>query len=376
MISFDIDLLQEVRKIFLGCDEFDSGTALRTLFVTRELIPFRDRLPGTNNKAARVDLTIQFLLSQNLTNGTPIIFPFILVLRERYPDGVQLRQKIEAVYAKMQQSQGSEFAKGGQIVIDYLLITALEEERDSILNKLAWRQIPPSPEDVRVYFVAELPITYSDGTVTTSHLVLISLLGMGRVQATVSTADAIRRWHPRKVVMVGIAGGIAARHVNLGDVLVSEQIVDYELQKLTSAGTDVRWKVHSVDARLLEAARNFTNLRWQELLMVDRPDSNIPKRHIGPIASGDKVIAAKVVLDFLRDKWPALIGVEMEGAGVATASFQASEPPGFFMVRGVSDLADESKDKPDTHDWRAYACDIAASYTIALLRAGPVPAAK
>ena len=49
------------------------------------------------------------------------------------------------------------------------------------------------------------------------------LLGMGRVEATAATSDAIRKWNPRYVVLVGIAGGVAGRGVRLGDVLVSSQ---------------------------------------------------------------------------------------------------------------------------------------------------------
>ena len=41
---------------------------------------------------------------------------------------------------------------------------------------------------------------------------------------------------------------------------------------------------------------------------------------------------------------PSLIGVEMEAGGVASAAFQAASRPGFFMVRGVSDVADPDKD--------------------------------
>jgi hypothetical protein len=41
----------------------------------------------------------------------------------------------------------------------------------------------------------------------------------------------------------------------------------------------------------------------------------------------------------------------------------------FFMVRGVSDLADRAKGD----DWRHYACDVAATYAVALLDSGPVP---
>ena len=43
------------------------------------------------------------------------------------------------------------------------------------------------------------------------------------------------------------------------------------------------------------------------------------------------------------------------------------------MVRCVSDLADENKEKHDVKKWRLYACDVAASFAIGLLKSGPVP---
>jgi nucleoside phosphorylase len=196
---------------------------------------------------------------------------------------------------------------------------------------------------------------------------------MGRVQAGVATSDAIRRWRPHYVLLVGIAGGVEAKGVRLGDVLISDQIVDYELQKLTAKGVQVRWQVHRAAPRLLSAVLNFSDTGWYRQVTTWRPDPDAPKRHVGPIASGDKVIAFDKVLAKYRDTWPALIGVEMEAAGAATAAFQAAEQPGFFMIRGVSDFADQQKGTPDVDRWRAYACDVAAAYTIGLLRSGPVP---
>jgi len=205
-----------------------------------------------------------------------------------------------------------------------------------------------------------------------AHAKKMPLLGMGRLQAAAATGDAIRQWRPRYVILIGIAGGIAARGVKLGDILISDQIVDYELQKLTPAGPEIRWEVHRADPRLVGAARNFSDEGWQKLMGTSRPGPGKPRRHIGPIASGDKVIAFSEVLVRYRDTWPKLIGVEMEAAGVATATFQAAKPPGFFMVRGVSDLADEAKGSPSVEKWRLYACDVAASYAIGLLKSGPV----
>lgn len=257
--------------------------------------------------------------------------------------------------------------------VDFVLVTALPEERDAVLNKLpGYIRLPPTNDDIRTYFQADLPIIFADQSAGSYRVIVICLLAMGRVQAVTATADAIRRWRPRFVVLIGIAGGIAAKNVKVGDILIADQIVDYELQKLTPAGPEVRWDVQRADARLLEACVNFRNEAWQGLLRIKRPGRGKPNRHIGPLASGDKVIAFGDVLAKYRDTWPKLLGVEMEAAGASTAAFQSPAKPGFFMIRGVSDLADENKGASHVKKWRTYACDIAASFAIALLQNGPV----
>ncbi len=258
--------------------------------------------------------------------------------------------------------------------VDFVLVTALEEERIALLAKLPDCQpLPPGPQDIRRYYSGHLPVKLRRGEAGHYSIVVMQLLGMGRVQAATATSDAIKRWHPRYVVMVGIAGGVAAKDARLGDILVSQQVVDYELQKLTPAGPQIRWQVHQADPRLLGASQQIPAEASLPLLTAPRPLKGTPQRLIGPIASGDKVIAYGAAFKQYRQHWAALIGVEMEAAGVATAAFQSAKPPGFFMVRGVSDFADDGKDSKTVQKWRPYACDVAAAYAVALLQSGPVP---
>lgn len=155
-------------------------------------------------------------------------------------------------------------------------------------------------------------------------------------------------------------------------LLVSDQIIDYELQKLTRKRESYRFSVHRADPQLVGAALNFLGDKWLELVSVARPSPGVTKRHIGPLATGNKVIETDRVINKLLNSWPKLIGIEMEAGGVASGCFQAVSQPGFFMVRGVSDLADENKQTEEVKRWRSYACDVAAAYTIALLKSGPV----
>ena len=108
------------------------------------------------------------------------------------------------------------------------------------------------------------------------------------------------------------------------------------------------------------------------LVSATRPDAGIPKKYVGPIATGDKVVANSEFLSEFLKSYPKAIGVEMESGGVASAAFKSSVQPGFFMIRATSDLADNNKDDCATKQWRSYACDLAAAYTIGLLKSGPV----
>ena len=259
--------------------------------------------------------------------------------------------------------------------MDFVIVVALEEERDALLAHLPGAHpADPSSEDVRFFYVAEVPAYPANHAAPPYRVAILTLLNMGRIEAATATGDAIRRCKPHNILLVGIAGGVAYNGVALGDVLVSDQVVDYELQKITAAGPSIRYSVHRADPRMLGAAQNVRPDMWQDAVLVPRPVIGVPHRFIGPVATGDKVVAAEELLAALRADWPKLIGVEMEAGGAASAAYQAATRPGFLMVRGVSDLADSAKDDATVLSWRRYACDVAAAYILALLGSGPLPA--
>jgi nucleoside phosphorylase len=264
-------------------------------------------------------------------------------------------------------------AKMTRNAVDFLLLTALEEELRCLLDCLpGYRKEDPAHDDTHTYYKASIEATLPSEATTTYSAIASAIMEMGRVEAAAITALAIQRWHPRFVILIGIAGGVSESGPSLGDILISDQVVDYELQKLKIPHDQIRYEVHRADPRLLGAAMNFTDTSWTEC-STPRPGPGTSRRWIGPIATGDKVVARQELIDKYRQDWPKLIGVEMEAGGVATAAYRAASKPGFFMIRGVSDLANEKKDTKEVELWREYACSIAASYAVALLRSGPVP---
>jgi nucleoside phosphorylase len=256
--------------------------------------------------------------------------------------------------------------------IDFCIITALEEERDAVLSKLpGHRKLDRDGTGAHTYFEAQVQTQRGDRAVY--RVIVTCLSGMGPIKGANKASAVVTRWKPRHVLVVGIAGGVEGE-VALGDVLVASTIVDYTLGKeRDEAPREVRWQGYLADSDLLDAANNFSR-GWEDLVSCSRPEAGVPERRIGVIASGGDVIAAESRIARYRADHPKLIGVEMEGSGVAAALHEDITRPRFLMIRSVSDLANGADNARTKAVWRGYACDVAAAYAIGLLRDGPVPA--
>jgi nucleoside phosphorylase len=194
---------------------------------------------------------------------------------------------------------------------------------------------------------------------------------MGNVSAANAVTDTISCWNPRSILMVGIAGGIPQDALDLGDVLVADQVVGYEYGKITDGGLRSRDHVYPASALLLDRVRNYWDDRWIDQIGVKRPENakrSRPNLFVGPLASGNKVVASTEFRQQLLVHWPKLMAVEMESEGVFAAAFDRPQIIHTLVVRGVCDLADERK----SDEWQEYAADAAAAFAIGFLRSAPV----
>jgi nucleoside phosphorylase len=314
------------------------------------------------------------LTSTDLDEGAQVGYSAVAKLLEEFglPPIASSQLSWQATVAIMRAVVGQlgDIRVDGSFDCDFLIIAPLEEELRAIqrcTNVLNSSELMLNPV---VHFTAEVSANLTRSSSVKYRVRVMTLPKMGRVSAALEAQRAIELFTPRRVIIVGIAGGVARNGVALGDVLVAEQIVDFELQKLRSTGPEHRWQVYPTDNRMLSAARVYLDGEWRS--PESRPESGVARPHIGPIASGDKVVASDGALDDILKAWPKLLGVEMEGAGAAAAAMSATFQPGIVMVRGVSDLADPAKDYSATAEWRSCACDVAAMYTIGLLGSGPV----
>ncbi len=107
---------------------------------------------------------------------------------------------------------------------DIAIVAALDKELDALLRLGGPWARHQDTSSIRTYYTA----TTRSGL----SVVAARASGMGQINAALLTRDVMALFRPRKIFLVGIAGGVG-KEVSLGDIVISEQVVDYELGKIT-----------------------------------------------------------------------------------------------------------------------------------------------
>ena len=253
-------------------------------------------------------------------------------------------------------------------VADIVIVTALKIEYDAVVRYL------DSPEKVsghRTVHQAYLSHENSE----TGYQVVVICSEPGTANSATAVTQAINDWKPAAIILTGIMGGVKAEDRYLGDLIIAEQIVGYELGKAKSTGMERRLQVRHSTPKIIDKVRHFEDDKWApECRKIALPDGQtrrmmpVPEVHLGDVASGDKVIADTIMMSELQSSWPNLIGVEMEGFGAANAVSKADPAPQFLMVKGICDWADAEKNDK----WQAYTANVAAAYVINFLKSKPI----
>ncbi|OEV08348.1 hypothetical protein [Streptomyces nanshensis] len=173
-------------------------------------------------------------------------------------------------------------------------------------------------------------------------------------RSTMSALENLRRhYNPRLWALVGVGGGIHTEHAGIGNVIVSTDVVYYENRKINPNG-DVRRRgehrqapapvVHAVNAYFTD---NGTPARIHAQLASHATEQFdvFP----GLIGSGEAVIAdgESEIRSYLSDYNEKVLAVDMEAGGLSQYwqenSVHGEHNPGWVVVRGVSDNADQKK---------------------------------
>jgi adenosylhomocysteine nucleosidase len=175
--------------------------------------------------------------------------------------------------------------------------------------------------------------------------VAMQTLDRGPRSAAVAYQRMRHWWRPPVVLLVGIAGGIGEK-VDVGDVVIADQVVYYDARRDTADGPRRRGQDQPAAAVLRHRLNDFF-LRYGDTVPL-APSGSVRVLR-GPIGSGDAVVtdAGSDIRRYLLEYNEKTLAVETEAAGVAQAFYEElGEDPalrGWLTIRGISDRADRLK---------------------------------
>src|SRR5262249_21060680 len=153
--------------------------------------------------------------------------------------------------------------------------------------------------------------------------------------AAAITQQAIAVWNPKTLFLLGIAGGIPKLDERLlGDLLIPDVLVQYDYGKATPEGFERRFEPYRLSSDWLSLAHDMKPEAWVHRIRAPRPDGTtgrvLPAVHFGNMLSGNQVITDSNLVGELQQIWRQMVGVEMEGIGVALAAYHSESRPEVF----------------------------------------------
>jgi nucleoside phosphorylase len=224
--------------------------------------------------------------------------------------------------------------------INVLLVTVTRIETAALHNLLK-----PLPESKKILRISKSALTYHVG-VLGNYRVCHVACKMGSVAAAGSlatTRQAIEDWTPKAIIMVGIAFGKDEEEQRIGDVLLSEHVLQYQSEKVTRMGDrQNRGSKPHCGATLLNIFESYHD-DWQYSITESASSTVLS----GDLLSGEQLIDNKEHRDELLQRFPTAIGGEMEGIGLANAA--GAKHKEWLVVKGICDFADGNKGEDKTH---------------------------
>ncbi len=189
--------------------------------------------------------------------------------------------------------------------------------------------------------------------------IAIAQLGLGSTGTLVTAENAIQRYHPSVLLVVGLAAGAKGR-VALGDVVVATKVYAYKIVDDRSPDDLLLRKpdVFTCSPRLQQRALHEAARDQWLTRRFDAPLANHPRVHVGPVASVDNIALGRV-WELFDEK---LLAVDVESSRILQSVLDSSSVE-VTLVLGISDFADQSK----IPDEKYFAAENASAFAFELL---------
>jgi adenosylhomocysteine nucleosidase len=175
--------------------------------------------------------------------------------------------------------------------------------------------------------------------------------GIGKVASALATALLIQQFKPDAVINTGSAGGFDPQ-LNVGDVVISTEVRHHDVD-VTAFGYEMG-QVPQMPAAF-SANPALVNAAEQSIQAL-----GFCQTKKGLIATGDSFICDPARIAVIRQQFPTMLAVEMEGAAIAQVCHMLNTP--FVVIRSLSDIA--GKESPQSFE--AY-LEVASKHSSAMV---------
>lgn len=194
------------------------------------------------------------------------------------------------------------------------------------------------------------------------ELVIVCPPDKGRIQAALSTMDALSRFRFDYVSICGICGAfpkLSGVDLIVGDVVFAEAVVSLNAGRIIESRYEDEYvpdvDIHLVDQGIISSFRLFLSesrrVKLEPISSKFRKVVRRPSIHISTVISSDALIRSEVFskrtmrVSSSHKRFSALkpAAVEMEYYGVLSALQRFGMEDRLFMVRGVNDFANIDK---------------------------------
>jgi nucleoside phosphorylase len=284
-----------------------------------------------------------------------------------------------------------------QPIVDIGILTIRDDEFRALLKTFA------DDHDIYKGRHREYTLRTADaGQGARYRLAILRQIEQGNGEAQEAARDLIDDLQPSLLLVVGIAGGLPADDISLGDIVLSTRVHDFSIEARKfqdettyNVGGGPIAKAIAVGIANLSARESELGDWWAEL--PQKPTVNLSPRNLygprnwqrdvrqklqlhygkdvadrtpafaaGPIASSDRLVKDPKVLFPWITSARGILAIEMESAGVHRAT-RGRTP--MLSIRSLSDIVGLKRQDA----WTKYACASAAAFTRAYLRTRPVP---
>lgn len=192
--------------------------------------------------------------------------------------------------------------------------------------------------------------TFYSGNLSGIKVVLVQS-GIGKVASALATALLIQQFKPDAVINTGSAGGFDPQ-LNVGDVVISTEVRHHDVD-VTAFGYEIG-QVPQMPAAF-EAHPALIAAAEQSIQAL-----GFCQTKKGLIATGDSFICDPARIATIRQQFPTMLAVEMEGAAIAQVCHMLHTP--FVVIRSLSDIA--GKESPQSFE--AY-LEVASKHSSAMV---------